>query len=178
MARTDPNGAKGSRPGDHPACLGDNPVGGQEFLYGREGLGTSGGRDDARGAGDPGRLEDGAAAGPGADRLGVPPRFVDQAQHPGIETIGSAHSPGLRVAGAGGIRSRLAQQLFGTPQTGTWSRPAAMPADAYRNGDEFVIAFDLPGVDADAMDIDVERNVLTVRAERRPVNLGDQASPS
>jgi len=71
--------------------------------------------------------------------------------------------------------NRLAQQLFGSPQTGTWSRPAAMPADAYRNGDEFVIAFDLPGVDKDAIDIDIERNVLTVRAERRPVSLGDQA---
>jgi HSP20 family protein len=71
--------------------------------------------------------------------------------------------------------NRLAQQLFGTPQTGTWSRPAAMPADAYRNGDEFVIAFDLPGVDTDAIDIDVERNVLTVRAERRPIALGDDA---
>ncbi len=71
--------------------------------------------------------------------------------------------------------NRLAQQLFGVPQTGTWSRPTTMPADAYRNGDEFVIAFDLPGVDRDAIDIDVERNVLTVRAERRPVNLGDQA---
>jgi len=71
--------------------------------------------------------------------------------------------------------NRLAQQLFGAPQTGTWSRPSAMPADSYRNGDEFVIAFDLPGVDRDAIDIDVERNVLTVRAERRPVDLGDQA---
>jgi len=71
--------------------------------------------------------------------------------------------------------NRLAQQLFGAPQTGTWSRPTAMPADAYRNGDEFVVAFDLPGVDRDAIDIDIERNVLTVRAERRPVDLGDQA---
>jgi len=71
--------------------------------------------------------------------------------------------------------NRLAQQLFGTPQTGTWSHPAAMPADAYRNGDEFVIAFDLPGVSRDSIDIDVERNVLTVRAERRSVDLGDQA---
>jgi len=51
-----------------------------------------------------------------------------------------------------------------------------MPVDAFRNGDEFVIAFDLPGVDADAIDIDVERNVLTVRAERRPIDLGDQAT--
>lgn len=71
--------------------------------------------------------------------------------------------------------NRLAQQLFGTPQTGTWSRPSVMPADSYRNGDEFVIAFDLPGVDKDAIDIDIERNVLTVRAERRPVDLGEQA---
>lgn len=71
--------------------------------------------------------------------------------------------------------NRLAQQLIGAPQTGTWSHPAAMPADAYRNGDEFVIAFDLPGVAADAIDVDVERNVLTVRAERRPIDLGEQA---
>jgi len=72
--------------------------------------------------------------------------------------------------------NRLAQQLFGTPVAGTWSRPAAMPCDAYRNGDEFVIAFDLPGVDPNAIDIDVERNVLTVKAERRPVDLGDKAT--
>jgi HSP20 family protein len=71
--------------------------------------------------------------------------------------------------------NRIAQQLFGVPQTGTWSRPTAMPVDSYRDGDEFVIAFDLPGVDKDAIDIDVERNVLTVRAERRPIELGDQA---
>lgn len=72
--------------------------------------------------------------------------------------------------------NRLAQQLFGTPATGTWTRPAAMPCDAYRNGDEFVIAFDLPGVDPNAIDIDVERNVLTVKAERRPIDLGDQVT--
>jgi HSP20 family protein len=72
--------------------------------------------------------------------------------------------------------NRLAQQLFGAAAAGTWSRPTAMPADAFRNGDEFVIALDLPGVDADAIDIDVERNVLTVRAERRPIDLGEQAT--
>ena len=71
--------------------------------------------------------------------------------------------------------NRLAQQFFGGPQAGTWTRPTGMPVDAYRNGDEFVIAFDLPGVDKDAIDIDVERNVLTVRAERRPVDLGEKA---
>ncbi len=40
--------------------------------------------------------------------------------------------------------------------------------DAYRDGDTYVIAFDVPGVSADAIDIDVERNQLTVKAERRP----------
>lgn len=62
---------------------------------------------------------------------------------------------------------RLAQQLTGTT-TGTWSRPSAMAMDAYRAGDEFVVMFDLPGVTPDAIDVDVERNVLTVKAERRP----------
>jgi len=65
---------------------------------------------------------------------------------------------------------RLTQQLLGP---GTWSRPAAMAMDAYREGDEYVVAFDLPGVSAEAIDIDVERNMLTVKAERRPVTKAD-----
>ncbi|MET9532322.1 MULTISPECIES: Hsp20/alpha crystallin family protein [unclassified Streptomyces] len=66
---------------------------------------------------------------------------------------------------------RIAQQLTGT--TGTWSKPSAMPMDAYREGEEYVIALDLPGVAKDAIDIDVERNMLTVRAERRPAVKAD-----
>ncbi|MFF2546484.1 Hsp20/alpha crystallin family protein [Kitasatospora sp. NPDC058063] len=66
---------------------------------------------------------------------------------------------------------RLTQQFLGT--NGTWSRPAPMPLDACRVGDEYVICFDLPGVDPDAIDIDVERNMLTVKAERRPRHQGD-----
>ncbi len=66
---------------------------------------------------------------------------------------------------------RLAQQVFNGP--GTWTRPTAMPMDAYRAGDEFVVAFDLPGVSAEAIELDVERNVLTVKAERRPTITGD-----
>lgn len=66
---------------------------------------------------------------------------------------------------------RLAQQFFGNVH-GTWSRPTAMPMDAYRAGDEFVVSFDLPGVSPDAIELDVERNVLTVKAERRPVATG------
>lgn len=46
-------------------------------------------------------------------------------------------------------------------------RRPAMPMDAYRRGDHFVVHFDLPGVDPDSIDVTVERNVLTVRAERR-----------
>ncbi len=68
---------------------------------------------------------------------------------------------------------RLTQQVFGNAP-GTWSRPTAMAMDAYRIGDEFVVAFDLPGVDPDAIELDVERNVLTVKAERRPVATGEQ----
>ncbi|HTI27693.1 MAG TPA: Hsp20/alpha crystallin family protein [Kutzneria sp.] len=66
---------------------------------------------------------------------------------------------------------RLTQQVFGAQ--GTWSRPTAMPMDAYRDGDQYVVHFDLPGIDPEAIDLDVERNVLTVKAERRPVERGD-----
>jgi HSP20 family protein len=38
--------------------------------------------------------------------------------------------------------------------------------DAWREGEQFVVEFDLPGIDADTLDIDIERNVVTVRAER------------
>ena len=57
---------------------------------------------------------------------------------------------------------RLTEQVMGTRM-----RPAMMPMDAYREGDQFVIHFDLPGVDASSVDLTVEKNVLTVAAERR-----------
>jgi HSP20 family protein len=68
---------------------------------------------------------------------------------------------------------RLAQQVFNGANPGTWSRPNPMPMDAYRDGEKFVVAFDLPGVCSDAIELDVERNVLTVKAERRPVPVGE-----
>ena len=68
---------------------------------------------------------------------------------------------------------RLASQLLGTTTAGTWSRPNPMPLDAWRENDEFVVCFDLPGVSLDASDIDIERNVLTVKAERRPTAIGE-----
>lgn len=57
---------------------------------------------------------------------------------------------------------RLAEQVLGTV-----AHPAAMPMDAWREGDEYVIALDLPGVEVDSIDLGVDRNVLTVRAERK-----------
>src|SRR6185503_11271199 len=62
---------------------------------------------------------------------------------------------------------RLTEQVFGTT-----TRPAVMPMDAWRHGEEFVVEFDLPGVKAQDVDLDVERNVLTVKAER-PVTNGE-----
>ena len=60
---------------------------------------------------------------------------------------------------------RLAQQMMGTT-----NRPVVMPMDAWREGDRFVLEFDLPGVSPDSVDLDVERNVLTIRAERVAAN--------
>jgi HSP20 family protein len=56
---------------------------------------------------------------------------------------------------------RWSQQFMGST-----ARPAVMPMDAWRDHDEFVVELDLPGVDPDSIDLDVERNVVMVRAER------------
>ena|SRR5438105_2265142 len=56
---------------------------------------------------------------------------------------------------------RWTQQILGTA-----ARPAVMPMDAWRDGDQFIVEFDLPGVKKDSLNLDVERNVLTVHAER------------
>ncbi len=56
---------------------------------------------------------------------------------------------------------RFTQQVLGTA-----ARPAVMPMDAWREGDAFFVEFDLPGIDQDSLDLDIERNVVTVRAER------------
>ena len=46
------------------------------------------------------------------------------------------------------------------------SRTSSMPMDAYREGDQFIVEFDLPGVDPGSIDLTVEKNALTVRAQR------------
>ena len=74
----------------------------------------------------------------------------------------------LRTADPFRELDRLAQQLLGA--NGTINRPAVMPMDAWREGESFVVEFDLPGVDPSSVDLDVERNVLTVSAERLPRN--------
>ena len=61
---------------------------------------------------------------------------------------------------------RLTQQVFGT--NGTLARPSVMPMDAWREGEAFYVEFDLPGIDQESIDLDVERNVVTVKAERPP----------
>jgi HSP20 family protein len=68
---------------------------------------------------------------------------------------------------------RLAGQMLGTA-AGTWSKPAPMPMDAYRDGETYVVCFDLPGIDPSAIELQLERNVLTVKAERRPVHTGER----
>ncbi|OBK44691.1 hypothetical protein A5657_04210 [Mycobacterium kubicae] len=60
---------------------------------------------------------------------------------------------------------RFTQQVFGTA-----ARPAAMPMDAWREGEEFIVEFDLPGINENSLDLDIERNVVTVRAERPAVD--------
>jgi HSP20 family protein len=63
---------------------------------------------------------------------------------------------------------RLTQQVFGT-----MTRPAAMPMDAYRKGTDFYVHFDLPGIDPDSIDLTVEQNVLTIKAERSALAVGE-----
>lgn len=60
---------------------------------------------------------------------------------------------------------RFTQQVMGTA-----ARPTVMPMDAWREGEELVVEFDLPGIAEDSLDLDIERNVVTVRAERADVD--------
>ena len=59
---------------------------------------------------------------------------------------------------------RLSQDVWQTTNRRTTA--SVMPIDAYREGDHFLVHFDLPGVDPSTIELTVEKNVLTVRAER------------
>jgi HSP20 family protein len=56
---------------------------------------------------------------------------------------------------------RLSRQVWGNTRTNY------MPADAYRKDDRFYLHIDLPGIDPDSIDVTVEKNTLSVSAERR-----------
>jgi len=58
---------------------------------------------------------------------------------------------------------RLTQQMLGTT-----ARPTLMAMDAWRAEDKFVVEFDLPGIEVNSIDLEIERNMLTVRADRPP----------
>ncbi len=66
---------------------------------------------------------------------------------------------------------RLFQQMWSAQQSGP--RPMAMPMDAFRKKDSFLLQLDLPGVSPDSIDLTVEENVLTISAERPTPPKGD-----
>src|SRR5512133_2664744 len=85
-----------------------------------------------------------------------------------VSTIASTYATTMEVKSTMLMRTdpfreldRLTQQFLGTA-----ARPSFMPMDAWREEETFHIEFDLPGVNPDSIDLDVERNVLTVSANR------------
>ncbi|RRO14325.1 Hsp20/alpha crystallin family protein [Saccharopolyspora rhizosphaerae] len=64
--------------------------------------------------------------------------------------------------------NRLANEVFGSSRA-----PQAMPMDVFRTGDQYVVAFDLPGIDPDSLQVQAENGTLTVRAERKGMPAGD-----
>ena len=56
---------------------------------------------------------------------------------------------------------RLTQTLLGSRQG-----PRVMPVDLYRDGDQYVLSADLPGIDPGSIDVDVDGQLLTIRAHR------------
>jgi HSP20 family protein len=56
---------------------------------------------------------------------------------------------------------RLTAEVLGAART-----PSLMPMDCLRTGDQFIVRFDLPGIDADSLDVSAENQTLSVRAER------------
>lgn len=63
---------------------------------------------------------------------------------------------------------RLTRQVWGNPRTNY------MPADAYRKDDRFYLHIDLPGIDPESIDVTVEKNTLSVSAERKWEHDGEE----
>lgn len=55
---------------------------------------------------------------------------------------------------------RVAQRVFDTPVS------RAMPVDLFKEGDRYILAADLPGIDPGSVDVDVDGQLLTIRAQR------------
>ncbi|MDR3106640.1 MAG: Hsp20/alpha crystallin family protein [Bifidobacteriaceae bacterium] len=66
---------------------------------------------------------------------------------------------------------REINRLFGQLSRATASESRIVPMDLYRQGDVYVVKIDLPGVNPDSIDIDVDDRTLTIRAERPPIEL-------
>lgn len=65
---------------------------------------------------------------------------------------------------------------WATGMLGRSRAPQAMPVDAYRDGENYVVEFDLPGIDPDSLEVKAENNTLTVRAERHGRLVGEGGS--
>jgi HSP20 family protein len=64
---------------------------------------------------------------------------------------------------------RVAGAFFDTRQG-----PRLMPMDLYRSGDTYVLNADLPGIDPGSVDVDLDGQLLTIRAERTLAAEGDR----
>ena len=56
---------------------------------------------------------------------------------------------------------RLASSVFDTARAPRW-----MPVDLFRSRDQYVVSADLPGIEPESVDLDVDGQLLTIRAER------------
>lgn len=68
---------------------------------------------------------------------------------------------------------RFFQQAFGGPGERTWG----MPMDAYRKDDMFLLQLDVPGIAADAVELTVDNNVLTIKATRHAPTMQEGVEP-
>jgi len=68
---------------------------------------------------------------------------------------------------------RFFQQAFGGPGERTWG----MPMDAYRKDDMFLLQLDVPGIAADAVELTVDNNVLTIKATRHAPSMQEGVEP-
>ena len=103
-------------------------------------------------------------------------KWLVQPVYPVASTVKEQSGPGLdrsvqEVEVMALVRSdpfreldRLTQQLWGEGRSRT--AVLSMPMDAYRRDDVFLVQIDMPGVKGDSIELTVEDNVLTVKAER------------